>query len=168
MGFFDKLNGTKRPSSDVPLRSAEELKIMLLGLNGPEVPYVVRYGAGEGAHLVAEWRLTEPAWQSFFARTRLSRRIRIRMRLVPADNEVRALEEQWKIQWVEGVPVSKEYGRGPVNQKSFRWTIGRKEDGGGLEVTEDFRFDSGELKEPLRNTVLLAGWTWRGVTLGKL
>ncbi|WP_431983108.1 hypothetical protein [Streptomyces qinglanensis] len=168
MGLFDKLNGTKHPSSDVPPQPAEDVKSMLLGLNGPDVPYVVRYGADEGAHLVAEWRLMEPAWQSFFASTQMSRRIRIRMRLDSGNHEVRALDEQWKIQWVEGVPVSREYGRGPVNQKSVRWTIGRKEGGRGLEVTETFRFDSAELKEPLRNTVLKAGWTWRGVSLGKL
>lgn len=167
MGLFDKLNGTKHPCGDVPPQPAEDVKSVLLGLNGPDVPYVVRYGADEGAHLVAEWRLMEPAWQSFFASTQMSRRIRIRMRLDPGSHEVRALEEQWKIQWVEGVPVSQEYGRGPVNQKSVRWTIGRKEAGSGLEVTETFRFDSAELKEPLRNTVLKAGWTWRGVLLGK-
>ncbi|GAA2640228.1 hypothetical protein [Streptomyces axinellae] len=167
MGLFDKLNGTRRPSSGIPPQPAEDLKTTLLGLNGPDVPYVVRYGAQEDAHLVAEWRLMEPEWQGFFASRQLSRRIRIRMRLYPADHEVRALDEQWKIQWVEGVPVSKEYGRGPVNQKSWQWTVGRGKDG-GLEVEETFRFDSSELKNPLRDTVLKSGWTWRGVTLGKL
>ncbi|MGW8376461.1 hypothetical protein [Streptomyces sp. ODS28] len=166
MGFFDKLTGTKRPGSDVPVQRAEDLRGALLGLNGPDVPYVVRDGAPEGVDLVAEWRLMEPAWQSFFASTQLSRRIRIRMRFVPGDHVVRALDEQWKVDWVEGVPVSKEYGRGPVNQKSVQWTVGRGKDG-GLEVSETFRFDSSELKDPLRGAVLKAGWTWRGV-VGRL
>ncbi|WP_432096997.1 hypothetical protein [Streptomyces sp. bgisy100] len=167
MRFLDKLSGTKRPGSNVTPQPTEDLKAMLLSLNGPDVPYVVRYGAQEGAHLVAEWRLMESAWQTYFARSQLSRRIRIRMRFVPGKREVRALDEQWKIKWVGGVPVSYEYGRGPVNQKSYRWTIGRGKEG-GLEVTETFRFDSSELKDPLRDTVIKAGWTWRGVTLGKL
>ncbi|MFD8288960.1 hypothetical protein ACFV2B_12195 [Streptomyces lavendulae] len=28
-----------------------------------------------------------------------------------------------------------------------------------------FRFDSRDMKDPLRDTVLAAGWTWRGVLL---
>jgi hypothetical protein len=35
-------------------------------------------------------------------------------------------------------------------------------------VTETFRFDSAQLREPLRATVLKSGWTWRGVVFGKL
>ncbi|MFD5796542.1 hypothetical protein ACFWIO_24040 [Streptomyces diastatochromogenes] len=34
--------------------------------------------------------------------------------------------------------------------------------------TEAFRFDSAELRGPLRNTVLKSGWTWRGVVFGRL
>lgn len=33
---------------------------------------------------------------------------------------------------------------------------------------ETFRFDSAELRDPLQNTVLKWGWTWRGVVFGKL
>lgn len=50
---------------------------------------------------------------------------------------------------------------------SKRWTLGGGEDG-GLEVTEMFDFDSSDLKNPLQDTVLRAGWTWRGVISGKL
>ena len=166
MGFFDKLNGTKRPGSDVAPHAAEDVRAALLSLNGPDVPYVVRDGAPEGADLVAEWRLMEPAWRPFFARTQLSRRIRVRMRLVPAGHVVRALDEHWKVKWVEGVPVSREYGRGPVSTKSKQWTVGRGAEG-GLEMTETFSFDSSDLKDPLRDAVLRAGWTWRGVVFGK-
>ncbi|WP_309237757.1 hypothetical protein [Streptomyces albidus (ex Kaewkla and Franco 2022)] len=127
----------------------------------------MRDGAEEGADLVAEWRLTEPAWRTFFASTQLGRRIRIRMRIMPGDHEIRALDEQWKIKWVGGVPVSQEYGRGPVKTVSKEWTLGRGAEG-GLEVTETFSFDSSDLKDPLRNTVLTAGWTWRGVVFGRL
>lgn len=135
---------------------------MLLGLNGPDVPYVVRDGAPEGADLVAEWRLLEPAWQSVFASSQLSRRLRIRMSFVPAATEVRALDEQWRINWVGGVPVSSRYGRGPAKTTSRRWTVGRGSDG-RIGMTETFRFDSSDLKDPLRETVLNAGWTWHGL-----
>ncbi|MFF2424179.1 hypothetical protein [Streptomyces mirabilis] len=44
---------------------------------------------------------------------------------------------------------------------------GRGNDG-GLEATETVSFDSSELKGPLQDAVLGAGWTWRGVVTGKL
>jgi hypothetical protein len=167
MGLFDKLTGTKRPDTGVAPRSAEDVRAMLLSLNAPDIPYVVRDGAPEKADLVAEWRLMEPAWRSFFVRTQLGRRIRIRMRLVPADHEVRALDEQWEVKWVGDTPVSSKYGRGPVKTTSRRWTVGKGADG-GLDATETFRFDSSELKDPLRDTVLKAGWTWRAVVYSRL
>ncbi|WP_443073496.1 hypothetical protein [Streptomyces sp. NBC_01429] len=69
MGLFDKLTGTKRPADGVAPRSADEVHAALLSLNTADVPYTVRDGREEGADLVAEWRLLDPAWQSFFVRT---------------------------------------------------------------------------------------------------
>lgn len=170
MGFLDKLTGTKHRPEGVASVPGEELRAALLGLNQPDVPYVIRYGGGEQCDLVAEWRLAEPAWQSFFVRSQISHAVRIRMRLVHKEHEVRALEEQWELSRV-GSPttlqVASKYTRGPSRTVSRRWTIGRGENG-GLEATETFRFDSAELREPLRNTVLKSGWTWRGVVFGKL
>ncbi|WP_327302251.1 hypothetical protein OG730_00830 [Streptomyces sp. NBC_01298] len=43
-------------------------------LNGPDVPYLVRVATpAEGADLVAEWRILEPAWRTLFATTQLDR-----------------------------------------------------------------------------------------------
>ncbi|MFG2475386.1 hypothetical protein [Streptomyces fagopyri] len=36
------------------------------------------------------------------------------------------------------------------------------------QATETFSFDSSELKNPLRDAVLGAVWTWRGVVTGRL
>ncbi|MFB6940144.1 hypothetical protein ACFWGL_10555 [Streptomyces sp. NPDC060286] len=170
MGLFDKLTGTKRPSSEVVPRSVEEVRAALLGLNGPDVPYVVRNGTLEGADLVAEWRISDPAWHTFFARTQVSRALQIRMRLVQANHEVRTLDRQWEVTWVGSTPrlaLSAEYSRGQVKTASRRWTIERGADD-GLEATETFRFDNSEMKRPLQDAVLEAGWTWRGVMSAKL
>jgi hypothetical protein len=168
MGLFDKLTGTQHPP--VGVVPAEELRAALLGLNEPDVPYVVRYGGGEGCDLLAEWRLTEPAWQHVFVQSQISHAVRIRMRLDRKEHEVRALEEQWEVRRV-GTPtrleVTSAYTRGPSRTISRSGTIGRGENG-RLEVTETFRFDSAQLREPLRATVLKSGWTWRGVVFGKL
>ncbi|MET7482637.1 hypothetical protein [Streptomyces sp. NPDC005538] len=170
MGLFDRLTGTQHPTQGVSPVPGEELRAALLGLNRSEVPYVVRYGGGEQCDLLAEWRLAEPAWEQVFVRSEISHAVRIRMRLDHKAHEVRALEEQWELSRV-GTPttlqVSSEYTRGPSRTVSRQWTLGRGADG-GLEATETFRFDSAEMREPLRDTVLGSGWTWRGVVFGKL
>jgi hypothetical protein len=170
MGLLDKLTGTRHPDEGVAPRSAEEVRTALLGLNRPDAPYVIRDGAPEGADLVAEWRVRDPAWENFFVRSQLSRAVRIRMRLVQDGHEVRALEEGWEVTRVGNPPrlaISKQYTRGPDRTVSRRYTVQRG-DSGGLEATETFRFDSGELRNPLRDAVLTSGWTWRSVVFGKL
>ncbi|MFF2524099.1 hypothetical protein [Streptomyces liangshanensis] len=170
MGLFDMLTGTKRPADGVAPGSGGEVREALLGLNQPDVPYVIRDGAAHGADLVAEWRMAEPAWQSLFADSRLTRAVRIRMRVARESHEVRAVEEQWEVTRVGDPPrlvTSSKYTRGPDRTVSRQWTIGRGESG-RLEATEISRFDSGELRRPLQDAVLALGWTWRGVVIGKL
>ncbi|MFF5984772.1 hypothetical protein ACFY78_38610 [Streptomyces olindensis] len=170
MGLFDKLTGTACPDDGVVPRLVGEVRAALLGLNGPDVPYVVRDGAAEGADVVAEWRLAEPAWQTHFVQSRLSRAVRFRMRFVEDEHEVRVVEEGREVTRVGNPPrlsISRQYTRGPDRTVSRHYTIGRGESG-GLEATETFRFDSAELRDPLRDTVLTSGWTWRGVVFGRL
>ncbi|QKW09517.1 hypothetical protein HUT18_27120 [Streptomyces sp. NA04227] len=170
MGLFDKLTGTQRPADDVAPVSAEQTRAALLNLNRSDVPYIVRDGAAENADLVAEWRMAEPAWQTFFIESQLTRAVRIRMRLVQENHEVRALEEQWEVTRVGNPPrleISSEYSRGPNRTVTRDWKIQRG-DSGRLEATEIFHFDSAELRNPLRNAVLKSGWTWRGVVFSKL
>ncbi|MFI9427299.1 hypothetical protein ACIG54_27515 [Streptomyces achromogenes] len=45
---------------------------------------------------------------------------------------------------------------------SRSWTVDRGPEG-KLRLTEDYRFDTTEMKTPLQEAVLGAGWTWRGV-----
>jgi hypothetical protein len=64
MGLFDKLTGTTRPAGGVAPGPAEEVRAALLGVNRPDVPYVVRAGATDDADLVAQRRMAEPAWRT--------------------------------------------------------------------------------------------------------
>ncbi|BAG18249.1 MULTISPECIES: hypothetical protein [Streptomyces] len=170
MGFFDKLTGTKHPEAGLAPCPAEELRAALLGLNRPDVPYVISDGSAQGADLVAQWRIDEPAWQTFFIGSQLTHAIRIRMRLAEDVPEVRAVEESWEVTRVGNPPrlqTSAEYGRGGGRTVSRRYTFQRGESG-RLEATESFSFDSAQLTDPLRETALTSGWTWRGVVFGKL
>ncbi|ULR53716.1 hypothetical protein [Streptomyces deccanensis] len=170
MGLFDKLTGTKRPASGVTPRSESEVRAALLDLNRFDVPYVIRDGREDGPGLVAEWRILDPAWQTFFGRTQVSRVSQVRMRLVPEKNEVRSVDQEYEVTWVGDMPrlaAAAEARRGQGQTVSKSWTLGRGQDG-RLEANETFTFDSFELKRPLQGAVLDAGWTWRGVITGKL
>ncbi|CAM5249203.1 hypothetical protein SCALM49S_00639 [Streptomyces californicus] len=118
---------------------------------------------------MAEWRLAEPAWQHVFVQSQLTHAVRIRMRLAGDVPEVRAVEESWEVTRVGNPPrlrTSAAYTRGGGRTVSRRYTLQRES--GRLEAAESFAFDSAQLTDPLRDTALASGWTWRGVVFGKL
>ncbi|WP_330459540.1 hypothetical protein OIB37_23320 [Streptomyces sp. NBC_00820] len=170
MGLFDKLTGTRHPADDVAPVPAEEVRAALLGLNRDDAAWVVHNGAAVGADLVAELRVAEPVWQTFFLKSQLTRAVRIRMRLDLEGHEVRALEEQREVSWVGNPPrikLSTTYTRGPDRTVTRDYSLQRGENG-RLQATESFRYDGSELRRTLRSAVLESGWTWRGVVFGKL
>ncbi|MFF3782872.1 hypothetical protein [Streptomyces sp. NPDC001933] len=57
----------------------------------------MRDGSAEDADLVAEWRILEPAWRTFFLRAQVRELLQIRLRLVPDRNEVRAVDRMWQV-----------------------------------------------------------------------
>lgn len=78
-------------------------------------------------------------------------------------------EPAWQVKRVGNPPrpeVSGEYRRGPDRTVSRSYAV-KRGDGGRIEAAETFRFDSAELRDPLQNAVLKAGWTWRGVVFGR-
>ncbi|MEU1028035.1 hypothetical protein ABZ402_04650 [Streptomyces mirabilis] len=150
MGFFDKLTGTRYPDSGVVLLSAMELRAALLVLNGPDVPFRVRNALPkEKADLVAECRIRE-----------VSVALKTRMRLILEKHEVRFLDERWERR--SSGHADAQYGRGHAPAVYRQWETKQDPDGRRCKV-ETFRFDTREMTDPLRNVVLGAGWTWRGV-----
>jgi hypothetical protein len=150
MGLFDKLVGTKYPDSGVAALSTVEIRAALLALNGPDVPYRVRNALpAEKVDLVAECRIP-----------RVGVALTTRMRLIPEKHEVRYLDERWEHRSSDRADAR--YGRGHAPAVYRQWETKQGPDGRRRKV-ETFRFDTREMTDPLRNVVLGAGWTWRGV-----
>ncbi|SCK05357.1 hypothetical protein H181DRAFT_00066 [Streptomyces sp. WMMB 714] len=59
MSLLDKLTGTRRPSSGVAPRSAEDVRAMLLDLDATHPAYAVKDGTPEGADVIAEWQVCD-------------------------------------------------------------------------------------------------------------
>ncbi|GAA2952228.1 hypothetical protein [Kitasatospora cinereorecta] len=149
MGLWDRYLGTRHPEMGVVPLTPLEVRSALLALNGPGVPFGVRNATPKEGDLVAECQLPE-----------LRVRLRTRMRLDAAKCEVRAVDEQWEVSLTEHVRGQRT--RGPASAVYRVWGKEMGPDGRERRV-ETFRFETREMKDPLRQAVLDAGWTWRGV-----
>ncbi|MEU6486762.1 hypothetical protein [Streptomyces sp. NPDC046887] len=149
--LWDRYMGTRHPDDGVPPSSHWEVRNLLFSLNAPDLRYRVRYPtAGEKGTVVVECQLPE-----------VGTRIKVSMRLVPAKHEVLALHEWWEKERTSG-STSRQYGKGPAFKVYRQWKVERGPDGKRRRV-ETLRFDTREMTDALRNAVLGAGWTWRGV-----
>ncbi|MFG2710818.1 hypothetical protein ACGFX2_09630 [Streptomyces goshikiensis] len=148
--LWDRVMGTEYPAAGIKPLPTMELREALLALDGPDMRFRVRYAfPKEKADLVADYRVRE-----------LDLTVKIRMRLVPMSREVRVLEEQWGN--LSHEYSGKQYARGGGTLVARKWQI-QKDADGRRHLVETFRFSRRETTAPLRDTVLAAGWTWRGV-----
>jgi hypothetical protein len=170
MGLFDWMTGTKHPDAGVAPQSADAVRAALLAVNRPTAPFIVRDGKPESVDLVAEWRIVDAKWYEIFAKAGLTRAFKILMRIDSASREVRAVDQEWSVEWRAGVPalsLAADAFRGQKKEISFGAAYGFTETGALGEIYR-YKFSTGELKPPLQDAVTHAGWTWRGVAFGKL
>ena len=149
---------------------AARLKSDLLAINRNTAPFVIRDGTPEGVDLVAEWRIVDAAWYEIFAKAGLERVFRVLMKFDPGRGEVRTVDEAWDVEWRAGVPTLSVAGStftGQQWERSFGKAYAFRENGRYGEVYY-YRFDTDELKSPLKEAVRRAGWRWRAVSFGAL
>jgi hypothetical protein len=170
MWLFDLFTGTKKPASGVAPKRAEEVHAALLAVNRPTAPFVVRDGAAEKVDLVAEWQIVNATWYEVFAKAGLAKTFKVLMRIDLAKKEVRAVDQEWSVEWSAGIPsltLAAEAFRGQKTETSIGLGYAFTEKGTYGEVYR-YRFTTGEIKKPLQDAVTGAGWTWRGVAFGQL
>lgn len=170
MGLFDVFTGTKRPASGTTPQPQHEVHNALLALNRPDAPFLIRDGSPENVDLVCEWRILDPEWYAYFEAVGMHRTFQVHMKFDANKSELRSVDKQWLLEWANGIPnalPSTEYGRGQINQKERRFRFERDESGKLRKVNED-TFSAQELKAPIRDVVTSMGWTWRGITFGRL
>jgi len=168
--------GSEKSQQTEPAQAADRrqpaprLKAALLAINRDTAPFVVRDGTPEGVDLVAEWRIVDAQWYEIFARAGLERVFRVLMKFDQARGEVRTVDEAWDVEWRAGVPTLSLAARtftGQQWERSFGTAYAFRENGRYGEVY-DYRFDTDELKDPLKQAVRRAGWGWRPVSFGAL
>ena len=170
MGLLDFLTGSKAAPAGVPRQPVAMLRNGMLGLNRDTSPWQVRDGAPEGCDLIAEWKIVDARWYEIFAKASLTRVFRVLMKFDDARGEVRAVDQEWTVEWRAGVPtlaLSAEAFRGQKVEMSFGTAFAFKEDLSFGQVYE-YRFKTSEIKDPLQKLAAENGWGWKGVAFGKL
>jgi len=171
MGLFDLFTGTKRPKAGTPTISEADLRLALIALNRDTAPWQIRFGSPqEKCDMVVEWRIVEPTWSEIFAKSSVTKVFKILLKFDAGAHEVRAVDQEWSVTWTTGLASLSlviEGFRGQKTEISF---------GGDYAFTEtqsdgqahNYRFSSSELKSPVQDAIMTAGWTYRAVAFAKL
>ena len=170
MGLFDWLTGNRPAPEGVRRRSEAKLREALMAVNRKSAPFKVRSGAKEGVDLVAEWRIVDAKWHEVFAEAGIKRVFKVLMKFDAAKGEVRASDQEWEVEWRAGTPELFLKGsafRGRKWEKSFETVYAFREDGSFGKAYE-YRFSTGEIKDPLIEAAHEAGWGWRSVAFARL
>jgi hypothetical protein len=171
MGLFDWLTGSKAAPAGVPKQSVAELRNRLLGVNRDTAPFTVRDGAPEAVDLVAEWKIVDARWYEIFAKAGLERSFKVLMKFDEAKGEVRAVDQEWQVEWRAGVPslsIAASAFRGQKAEISFGTAYAFREEDLTYGKVYEYRFNTKELKTPLIEAAQAAGWGWKGVAFAKL
>lgn len=171
MGLFDWISGNKSAPPGVVRQPAATLRAAMLASNRDTAPFVIRDGSPEGVDLVAEWKIVDARWYEIFAKAGLSKAFKVLMKFDEAAGVVRAVDQEWTVEWRAGVPslsLSAEAFRGQKVEMSFGTAYAFKEDLSGWGKVYEYRFKTSELKDPLVEIAQQHGWGWKGVAFGKL
>jgi hypothetical protein len=165
MGLFGK-----KPTSVIPALPAQEVQTRLLALNRPTAPYQIKDGRSENVDLIAEWKIVDAAWYEIFAKANLTKVFRIYFKLDPEKHELRAQDHEFTVAWRAGVPSLS------LAVSSFKGQMTSVEFGAAYAFTEEltpgqvykYRFNTNELKKPIQEAVAACGWSYKGISFGKL
>lgn len=170
MGLFDWLTGTRSAPAGTARMPVTALREHLLAVDRDTAPFRVRDGAPEGVDLVAEWKIVDAEWYEIFAKAGLERVFKVLMKFDAAKGEVRAVDQEWEVEWRAGVPdlsLAASAFRGQKWEASFGTAYAFREDLSYGQVYQ-YRFKTDEIKKPLIEAAQQAGWGWRGVAFAKL
>jgi hypothetical protein len=160
----------KKPVTNIPAIPADELKTRLLGLNRPSAPFQIVDGQAEGVDLVAEWKIVDASWYEVFAKAKLEKVFRIYLKFDADKRDLRAQDHEYTVSWSAGIPhLSLEVSK-------FKGQMTSVQFGTGFAFTETltpgqvykYRFNTNELKKPIQDICASSGWSYKGVSFGKL
>ena len=171
MGLFDALTGTKKPKAGTPVKPQAEVKAAILAVNRDTAPFQIREAAPDDkCDLVVEWRIVDAKWYEIFAKAGLKSVFKIFLKFDDAKKEVRAVDQEWTVEWRAGIPALTMTGsafRGQKAEISFGTAYAFTEKLTYGQVY-NYKFNTAEMKTPVQQAITDSGWTYRAVSFGKL
>ncbi len=160
----------KKSDKNNPAIPADQLKSRLLGLNRPSAPYRILDGQSEGVDLVAEWKIMDPSWFEVFDDAKVEKIFRIYLKLDAEKSELRAQDREYTVSWSAGFPqlsLEKSAFKGQMTSVQFGASYAFTETLAPGQVYK-YRFNTNELKKPIQDLCTSCGWSYKGVSFGKL
>ncbi len=160
MGLMDKLRGIARAKPGITPVRRDELMEKLMGLNHEQNPFKVE--KGEDVDLVAGWKIVDASWYEVFAKANLEKTHKILLALDEDKREVKMLEESYSVEWRSGTPsismkAEKFQGRTSSTSSATRYAF-QGANPLSFEQVYHYRFDVSEMKDPIKEVVIGAGW----------
>jgi len=158
------VSGAKPPKAGVTPIPSGALKEALLALNRGSAPWHVRDGALEGTDLIVEWKILDAQWSEIFSRSERRKVFKIYLFLDDVKKTVRSLDEEWDVEWEAGIAhlsLSGEYFRGQKWEMSYGTRVAYTEKLQS-KVLYEYRFTTGEMKEPVADCISEHGWNLEG------
>jgi hypothetical protein len=156
------------PPPGTPVLTRNELTARLQSLNAPGRPWFVR--SGPEADLIVEWKYADAAWWGLLAKSGVKKAYRLRLYFDDENRRCAALDEFGELEWSAGlaaapsVRFSRSFFRGVQLVRVERGVAyGLKTPAGTPGKVLDYRFDIDDVKRPVIDTVVGAGWTYQPV-----
>jgi len=159
---------TPTPQAGMP--DTQVVYSRLMALNRPTAPYRIVDGRSENVDLIAEWKIVDAQWYEIFAKANLTKVFRIYLKLDSARREVRAMDQEYTLQWRAGVPslsVESSFFKGQKSSVSFGIGTGFTENL-APGVVYKYKFNTNELKKPIQEAIAACGWKYKGIAFKKL
>lgn len=164
MGFFgDLFSSESKPSEGTPVLVKQDVVSKLMALNRDSSPFQVRQSDDPEFDLIAEWKIVDAKWYEIFAKAGLKKVFQVRLKLDEGSNTVSSSDKEFQVSWTAGVPelsVNTEMFVGKKTEFSFGTAIGFTEE---LKpgVIYNYKFSTNEIKDPIKEAVLAAGWSYK-------
>lgn len=152
------------------LADAVQVRDYLLSINGDDKPFRIIDGKEHGVDLVAEWKLADAKWYTFFGKASTKQVFRILMKLDPLRREVRAKDQRGSVDWVAGVPRAS-YSMSRFSGQMWSWEkrieFGIREDF-TPGVIYEYSFNTNTIKKPIKDAITACGWTYKPLVFARL
>lgn len=141
--------------------SFEEIKKEILELNRPDLPLMVTEKSP--THLIISWKYVDAKWWEVFRKAGMTGAYRLHVKFSPDKHEARLIDIVTKINWNKG-PSGFHFSFTFFRGISMEFSIGKAwgiRENFSLGKIYDFKFNNMEIKNPVLNTLLRAGWDVR-------